>query len=171
MISLRHSIAALFLLAAALQTPGAAFAQTPTQLHGSLDAFAAPGVALAWAVLRGKDETTAEVVVRIEADPKTYRSLSVTGIDPFTKASSPLLARTPIDGSLTVRLPRSRFAELPRTEWRFHASAAPGASEPPTLMVYYQGVPDTTPEFDDEAQLRASLAQRLERARSEAKTK
>jgi hypothetical protein len=38
-------------------------------------------------------------------------------------------------------------------------------------VVYYQGVPDTTPEFNAEAPLEASLAERLERAKHEAKAK
>jgi hypothetical protein len=128
-------------------------------------------VALAWGVLRGKDEAATKVVVRIDADPKIYRSLSVTGVDPFTKASQSLLAVTPFEGTLRVRLPRARFAELPRTEWRLYASAAPIASDAPALVVYYQGIPDTTPEFDVEAQLLTSLAQRIERAQHDLKAK
>jgi len=143
----------------------------PTEVHGSLDAFAAPSVALAWGVLRGKDEAATEVVVRIDADPKTYRSLSVTGVDPFTKASQALLAVTPLEGTLRVRLPRARFAELPRTEWRLYASPTPTASATAALVVYYESIPDTTPEFDVEARLLTSLAQRIERAQHDVKAK
>ena len=35
------------------------------EVHGSADAYAAPGVALAWGVLRGADERATVVVVRI----------------------------------------------------------------------------------------------------------
>ncbi|MEO7056693.1 MAG: hypothetical protein ABI143_07810 [Caldimonas sp.] len=157
-------------LGVALAGP-AALAAPPSEVHGSLDAFAAPGVALAWAVLRGKDEASAEVVVEVVADPATYRSLSVVGVDPFSKSTSPLLATTPIDGPLLVRVPRVRFADLPRTEWRLYASSASDASLAPAIVIYFQGVPDTTPEFNDEAALLTSLTQRVERARRELKIK
>jgi hypothetical protein len=160
----------LFALTLAMR-PADTRAAPVDEVHGSLDAFAAPGVALAWGVLRGKSDATTEVVVRIDASAGSYRALAVAGVDPFTKASQPLLAATPINGSLLVRLPRSRFADLPRTEWRFYAAATPVWSDPPALLVYYQGIPDTTPEFDDEAKLTASLAERIERARRELKTK
>lgn len=137
-------------------------------VHGSLDAFAARGVALAFGVLRGKDEATTQVVVRVEADRARYRALAVDGVDPFTKASQPLVPAAPIDGVRLVRIPRARFADLPRTEWRFFASAKPAAGEAPALLVFYQGVPDTTPEFDDAARLESDLAARIERARREA---
>jgi len=62
---------------------------------------------------------------------------------------------------------------LPRTEWRFYSANATAvkASDVPALLVYYQGVPDTTPEFKDEAALAASLDQRIARARREMKSK
>ena len=47
--------------------------------------------------------------------------------------------------------------------------SAPAADAVPVLLVYYQGVPDTTPEFDDAVKLEAYLAERLRRVRGEAK--
>ena len=152
----------------ALLLASAASAAPPAEAHGSLDTYAAPGVALAWAVLRGKDEAATTVVVRVDADPAVYGALAVAGVDPFTKASHSLLAAAPIAGTLTVRLPRARFADLPRTEWRFYRASAPAASDAPALLVYYQGIPDTTPEFADEAKLSAYLADRIGQARRSA---
>ena len=45
-------------LLVALCCAAAAVAQVPREVHGSHDAYAAPGVALAWGVLRGADEAT-----------------------------------------------------------------------------------------------------------------
>jgi hypothetical protein len=162
----------LFALTVVVQS-GETRAAPPAEVHGSLDAYAAPGLALAWGVLRGADDGGAMVVVRVDVDPKVYRAIAVSGVDPFTKASQSLVATTPIDRTLLVRLVRSRFAELPRTEWRFYASAASSVkpSDAPVLLVYYQGVPDTTPEFNDEAALAASLDQRIARARLEMRPK
>lgn len=143
-------------------------AASAPEAHGSLDAYAGPGVALAWGVLRGAGDD-ATVVVRVDVDPKRYRTLAVLGVDPFTKASQILVAPTTVDRTLLIRLSRSRFADLPRTEWRLYAAepAAVKTSNPPEFLVYYQGVPDTTPEFNDEAGLAASLGQRIERAQRE----
>jgi len=62
-----------------------------------------------------------------------------------------------------VRIARPRFADTPRTEWRFYASEAAVAAGPAALTVYYVGVPDTTPEFADPGKLDPYLAARTAR--------
>jgi hypothetical protein len=141
------------------------------EVHGSLDAFAAPGVALAWAILRGKEEASTEVVVRVDTDPSLYRSLNVVGVDPFTKATQSLATVSSVDGTMVVRLLRSRFAELPRTEWRLYSSVRRAPADAPALVIFYQGIPDTTPEFMAEGELSNSLARSIERAQRELKAK
>ena len=138
-------------------------ASAQTVVHGSADAFRAPGVAMAWAIARAKDEGSTAVVVRVVADRATYGWVEVRGVDPFTQAEQPILAGRAIDGSLDVRIARSRFADTPRTEWRFYATETDAAAGAPTLTVYYVGVPDTTPEFAERAKLDAYLAARTAR--------
>jgi len=177
--ALRRALRILSLLVIGLSwaLPGATAAAAPDAAaplaieHGSADAFAAPGVALAWGILRGRDEADTRVIVRVEAEPAAYGSLAIDGVDPFTRASQSLLAAQAIGGVLVVRLPRSRFAELPRSEWRFFATTSPRPGDAPALLVYYQGVPDTTPEFDDAAKLDAYLTERIARARRDAKAR
>ena len=60
-------------------------------------------------------------------------------------------------------MPRAHFAEFPRTELRFYAAGAAPAPGPPRLVVFYLGVPDTTPEFANDASLDAYLADRIAR--------
>ena len=96
----------------------------------------------------------------------TYRSIAATGSDPFTQRTKVLLSATPVAGTLDVRVPRAHFAEFPRTDVRFYTSPPAAPSELPKLVVYYLGVPDTTPEFASEAALDAYLADRLARARN-----
>ena len=137
------------------------------EVHGSSDAYATAGVALAWAVLRGADDASTRVVLRIALDPAVYPALEVTGVDPFTRAERTLLPRGPTAAVHDVRVPRSQFADWPRTELRFQGpSPAPGAG--PALLVFFQGVPDTAPEFTTEARLSAYLDERLARARRDA---
>jgi hypothetical protein len=148
---------------------GQALAPPPREAHGALDVYAGEGIVLAWAILRGKDEKTTTVIVRGVAEETRYGALSVTGVDPFTKDALLLASLAPIPGSFEVRAARERFADHPRTEWRFYRESAPARDAVPALLVYYQGIPDTSPEFDDAGKLDAYLAGRLQRARSGAK--
>ena len=125
------------------------------EVHGELDHFKTPGVSLAWAVSRGPDEARTFVVVRLRVAPG-IDAVTVTGRDPFTKAEKVLQVAPVREGRLEVRIPRSSFADHPRTEWQFKGSA----KELP-LTVYYLGVPDTTPEFADEARMDKYLEERL----------
>ena len=65
-----------------------------------------------------------------------------------------------------LRAARAQFADLPRTELRFYATAAAAQADTPRLVVYFLGVPDTTPEFATEANLSAYLADRIARIRA-----
>ena len=125
------------------------------EVHGELDVFKTPGVSLAWAVARGPDEASTFVVVRLRVAPK-IESVTVTGRDPFTKAEKQLQVATVKDGRVEVRIPRSSFADFPRTEWRFMGEA----KELP-LTIFFLGVPDTTPEFADGQRLGKYLEERL----------
>jgi hypothetical protein len=154
------------LLALALLASAASAADPPREVHGSADAYAAPGVALAWGVLRGANEAATTVVMRIVTDPQAYPWLMVAGIDPFTKAEQPLQRATASNGTLDVRIPRAQFADYPRTEVRLFASAAAAQSGPPTLVIFFHGVPDTTPEFTDASRLDAHLAARIAQSRA-----
>lgn len=142
----------------------AALAEEPREVHGSQDAYAARGVALAWGVLRGADEATTAVVVRIVVDPKAYPWLAVTAVDPFSKKAQPVQRPVQATAPFDLRLPRSLFADYPRTEIRLFDSAAHARADQPQLVVYYLGVPDTTPEFTAAAKLAASLSERIARA-------
>ena len=73
-------------LAAALGAVHAA--DVPREAHGSADTFAAPGMALAWGVLRGANESTTTVVIRIVTDPAVFSDVAATGSDPFTLPSN-----------------------------------------------------------------------------------
>jgi hypothetical protein len=157
---------ARLLLAALCLYAAAALAQGPREEHGSHDAYATPGIALAWGVLRGADEATTAIVVRIVVDPNTYPWLAVTASDPFNKQEQAVQRPVQAAGPFDLRIPRAQFADYPRTELRLFDSAAHAQANAPQLVVYYLGVPDTTPEFADAAKLDASLSERIARARA-----
>ncbi|MFO1328981.1 MAG: hypothetical protein U1F56_16600 [Rubrivivax sp.] len=153
-----------WLAGAAAALLGAGGHAAPREVHGAHDAWAEPGIALAWGVLRGRDEAGTRVIVRIDVDPRRWARLEATGRDPFGGASVDLPMLQGDGGRYTVDVPRGRFADHPRTELRLWA---PGGAEP-GLLVYFAGVPDTTPEFNERARLEADLARRLEQARARA---
>ena len=163
----RSGLPALLLLVGLSFASGAAVhssaAEAPREVHGMADAFAAPGVALAWGVVRGASETATVVVVRIVTDPASYPWLAVAGGDPFTQRKQPLLPAIRSTGVTDLRLPRAHFADFPRTELRFYESAAAAQQDRPALVVYFLGVPDTTPEFATEDKLQSYLNDRVAR--------
>lgn len=163
--SMRRSGVLALLLLAGLALAGTEVhgAETPRELHGMSDAFAAPGVALAWGVLRGASETATIVVVRIVTDPASYPWLAVAGGDPFTQRTQPLLAATRSAGVIDLRSPRAHFADFPRTDLRLYESAAAAQQDAPALVVFFLGVPDTTPEFATEDKLQEYLGDRVAR--------
>jgi len=158
-ITLRRSgIAALALFLSFAAANGRA----AEEVHGTSDAFAGNGVAVAWAVLRGASDDDARVVLRIVADTKRYGALAADGVDPFSKERKPLVNRQPIGATTTVRFVRKQFAEFPRTELLLFKAGATQALTP-ELVVYYLGVPDTTPEFSAEPALDAYLDDRMQK--------
>lgn len=146
--------------------PDARAADGAPAVHGLADVFSAPGVVLAWGVLRAATETETLVVVRVVADREAFASVSATGIDPFTQGQRQLLPPTPTGAAVDLRVPRAHFADFPRTEISLYGPAGPAPDGAPKLVVYYLGVPDTTPEFASAAALDAYLAGRIARARA-----
>ena len=136
-------------------------ADTATQMHGSGDTFATSGAKLAWAIERGKTEADANVVVRVAVDTKRFPWLAVAGIDPFTKTERVAQVPTMVPNMLDVRVARSAFADYPNTEFRFYASEAHARAGKPDLVVLYQGMPDTVPQFPNENALDNYLIKRV----------
>ena len=162
--ALLRRLAFEILLAASAVAPTHA-GDAPNEVHGESDAFGASGAALAWGVVRGPSEAATEVVVRVVSDPALYPWLAVDGRDPFSQRTQPVLAAVPNPGLTDVRSPRAHFAEFPRTEFRFYGSASAARLDKPALVVFYLGVPDTTPEFEAEEKLQSHLADSMTRLR------
>lgn len=143
-------------------------AETPREIHGSGEAYAGEGIALAWAVQRGADEAATQVVVRIVADQDRYPLVGAISRNPFTQKTRPLLGAIRSAGDVELRIARASFAEFPRTEFRFYASPETAKADEPRLVVYFLGVPDTTPEFTADAKLAAYLDDRMAQLRASA---
>ncbi len=153
------------LLALALVLWPALSAAQGQELHGQDSVFVGPGLAIAWAVLRGATEVETQVVVRIVPRGEAYRYVSVEAVDPFTREHRPVLDGRPLGAVVEMRAPRATFADFPRREIHLYRSAEDWRARRPALTVYYLGVPDTTPEFTTEEALSTYLAGALMRGR------
>jgi hypothetical protein len=151
----------LALAAALLVSPAAA----QQAVHGENSIFVAPTVKLGWAVKRGANEAETLVIVRVVALAASYRVVRVDGVDPFTKDRKVFVAARALERETDLSIPRTQFADHPSTEFHFFASAEDAAANKPKLTVFYLGVPDTTPEFADQAAAEAYLAKMLNAAR------
>jgi hypothetical protein len=149
------------LMSAALGCGRAVATDPANAVHGSADLYAGPGVTLAWGIMRGSSEASTLVAVRIVVAPDVFAAVSIVGIDPFTQREQLLLSRSSTGAHIDARIPRAQFADFPRTEFRLFASTARAPSDAPKLVVYYLGIPDTTPEFASEAALESYLASRI----------
>jgi hypothetical protein len=157
-----HGRRRLCLALPVLMLPLQVRAQLLREVHGAHDAWAEPGLALAWGVLRGRSETDTRVLIRIEADPQRHARVTARGRDPFSDSAAVLPTPEANPGVVTIDVPRSHFADHPRTELRFFAA---GLSVP-SLTVFYLGVPDTTPEHGSASALQQDLVARLARVRA-----
>ena len=147
----------------------ASAAGTVREAHGSGDAYSEAGAALAWAVLRGANDAATTVVVRIVSDTVAYRWVAVIGVDKVTRRQRMLLSPRSVETNTELRSSRAAFADFPRTEFHFFASADDAQKDSARLVVYYLGVPDTTPEFPDAAALDAYLDDRIARVQKGAR--
>jgi hypothetical protein len=153
----RHLPAVLAGAVALLLGPVAAFAQE--RLHGADSTFRSADVTIGWGVLKGRDEDTTYVVLRVIPRTGAYQRVSVEGVDPFTQTRTRL-----VDGQMLaqgaptdLRSPRAGFADAPSRELHFYADATAWQANRPVVTIFYLGVPDTTPEFTSQAALDAYL--------------
>ncbi len=129
-------------------------------VHGADSVFATADAVIVWGILRAPVEADTEVVIRIAAP--AFAAVSLEAVDPFGTGRRMLVPPRPLVQSFDARRRRTDFADLPRLQVRLHREP----SGPPSLTVYYLGVPDTTPEFTTEATLVRYLAETLARARA-----
>ncbi|MCC7274944.1 MAG: hypothetical protein IT561_19920 [Alphaproteobacteria bacterium] len=147
----------LGLLAALAAAPAVA----AERIHGADAHYASPVVALAWAVLRHRDEAETAVVIRVADRAGRGWHLQVDGVDPFGGARRTLATPQAVGGGVDVTIPRRVLADLPSLELHFAADDDALRAGDAVLTIYYLGVPDTTPEFPDAAKMDDYLARTI----------
>ena len=152
---MRKILASLLLAAAGILST--VLAPAPVQgetreIHGADSSFRSGAIGICWGMLRGAPGSDVQVTIRIrilsEGD-RPYSDYAVQAVHPLTQAAEWVVPRRSLEKVNTVAAPRESFKNLAGRRIYFYR---PAASEP-ELAVYYMGIPDTTPELTDAAQL------------------
>jgi hypothetical protein len=114
--------------------------------------FAHRGVAVLWGVVRGADEATTRVVLRIERLDRAaapWPLVSVEALDPFTRDREWVALGRDLEATdvVTVTMPREGFLTRPARRVAFFRDVAALQGGRPELVVFYVSLPDTVPEF------------------------
>lgn len=128
-------------------------------IHGADSLFVVATIKIAWAVQKGANEETTVVVLRIVNSAGHYTQVRVDGVDPFSNGRKVLVAARPLAGSIDLTIPRTIFAEFPSCEVLLYQKN--DREQTPSLVVYYLGIPDTTPEFPAQQDAEAYLTKVL----------
>lgn len=148
---------ALSLLVIAASAP----ARAQDIVHGADSLFVVPTVKIAWVVQKGASEDATTVVIRVVNSTGAYRQVRLDGVDPFSKNRKILVPVRPLADQIDLSVPRTSFADFPSCEIHLYRGEAPAADRAPSLIVYYLGVPDTTPEFSTVQAMDAYLTRML----------
>lgn len=122
------------------------------EIHGADSSFRTGPIGICWGMLRGAPGSDVQVIIRIRVlsdGDSPYSDYAVQAVHPLTKAAEWGVPKRPLEKVNTAAAPRESFKNLAGRRIYFFR---PSASEP-DLAVYYMGVPDTTPELSDAAQL------------------
>lgn len=162
---MRAPAVALVLVSALAAALAGAAAGAAELVHGGDSAYAGHGVVVLWGVLRGADEASTTVVLRVVRVDLALGGIGVDAIDPFTQRRVAIVPPVALGAVYDVRIPRTRFREYPRTEIHLARTPEDLAARRPAVTIYFTGVPDTTPELANEAALAAYFERALTRAR------
>jgi hypothetical protein len=131
------------------------------KVHGADSVFVTPTVKVGWVVQKGSSEEATRVVMRVVNSVGQFRRVRLDGVDPFSNVRKVLISTQVLGESIDLSVPRSGFAEFPSCEIHLYRSEAGSPDEPPSLTIYYLGVPDTTPEFASAREAQAYLGKAL----------
>ncbi len=131
-------------------------ARCQMEVHGADSSFRGDGMVILWAVLKGADEESSTVQVRLIhplGGPRRFEAYGVEATDPFSGQGKWLVRGARLEAETSIKSPRSSFQEMTGRRFHFYASAADAQAGRAALVVYYLSVPDTSPEFLDQERL------------------
>jgi hypothetical protein len=117
------------------------------EFHGADSVFEKDGITILWAILKGPTEESSWVHIKIINSGKNpFQIFSVEAVDPFSKEKEWVVKGKKLEKENLVRSNRASFREKTGRKIFFYRSTEAFEQENPDMIVYYLGVPDTSPE-------------------------
>jgi hypothetical protein len=124
----------------------------PNKYHGADSFFKANGISIFWAILKGSEESSSWVYVKIinqEDNLKRFHTFGLIASHPFSDSEEWIIKGEKLKKENIIKLNRESFKEMMERTFFFYQSEKieDYRSEIPDMTVYYLSVPDTAPEF------------------------
>ena len=141
-------------------------AQGKREYHGADSLFEKEGIAILWAILKGSTEESSWVYIRIiqtGEGPVPFQLFGVEAVDPFSNQKEWVVKGEAFKKENVVKSIRASFREKTARRVLFYEKAEDLSKENPAMIVYYLGVPDTSPEFMTEKEIENYFGKALNR--------
>jgi len=131
-------------------------AQGKREYHGADSIFEKEGMIMLWAILKGSTEESSWVYIKIiqtGGGPASFQLFGVEAEDPFSNQKEWVVKAEAFKKENMVKSIRASFREKTARRVLFYEKAEDLLKENPAMIVYYLGVPDTSPEFMTEREI------------------
>jgi len=123
-----------------------------TKYHGADSIFKANGISIFWAILKGPEESSSWVHIKIinqEDNLKKFHTFGLIASHPFSDSEEWIIKGEKLKKENIIKLNRESFKEMMERTFFFYQSEKieDYQNEMPDMIVYYLSVPDTAPEF------------------------
>jgi len=136
--------------------------------HGADSSFQLGDLVILWGILKGPDEDRSRVyikIIRTGSEPGPWTSYRVEAVDPFSQEKEWVTPGENLGKENVVKETRSSFRD--KTGRRLYFYPGQGMEGKPAAIIFYQGVPDTTPEFLTEKEMEDYFDQALKRMKKQ----
>jgi hypothetical protein len=134
------------------------------EFHGADSVFEKEGITILWAILKGPTEESSRVYIKILNSGKSpFQIFSLEAVDPFSKEKEWVVKGETLKKENLVKSVRTSFTEKTGRKVFFYKNAEDLSKENAATIVYYLGVPDTTPEFLTEREMENYFEKALRR--------
>jgi hypothetical protein len=126
------------------------------EYHGADSIFEKEGIIMLWAILKGSTEETSWVYLKIiqtGAGPVSFQLFGVEAVDPFSNQEEWVVKGKELKRENIVKSIRASFREKTSRRVLFYEKADDFQRGNPAMIVYYLGVPDTSPELMTEREI------------------
>ncbi len=126
------------------------------EYYGADSVFAVDDIAVFWAILKGPDTDTSKVyinIVPLDLNKLEFSHYSVVAANVFSGEEEIIMDFRPLENENLIIQEYGSFSTMSKRRLFFFV--ADDSSSNPNMEIYYNGVPDTAPEFRAEEQIQA----------------